>query len=285
MVPRIRAVLTITVLALVPAAATAQFRPKVPNPQGKKAEDKVAARTTPPPTFNDRVLEITAARADQLIKGYRAEAAALDQSDRDFAQQQRKFEADEKGHPARRAAYEKQKKEWDACQEREVKPAEAESKKQMDDAQASTGVNDPDFQKKMDALKTRMQAAQAKGDMDEVMRLADSVQKAMAPGAQAATEASNKMVAAQGKCGPEPEEPPAPSPPLQQRPGLEAAGAGAAGLTSEQYAIMKERVEAALDEDGKLRSEVGFAGGEVKVLKQRGPEIAKAIQAVRNHGA
>ena len=54
-------------------------------PIGGKSEAG-ASRTTPrAPAFNDRVLEITDARLDGLLAGYRAELAALDGADEKHA--------------------------------------------------------------------------------------------------------------------------------------------------------------------------------------------------------
>ncbi len=290
MPPRIGPMLLVSALALLPpAVATAQFRlPKI----GKKAGDKVAARTTPPPTFNDRTLEITEQRADQLVKGLQAESRALEQADKEFKVKQAAYEEENKRYPAQRSAYDNKQKAWEDCQEREVKPVEAEQQARMDAAQrqATGGATSEEFDAKMEKVAERVKKAQAEGNMDEVMRLSDSLSRAMGtPMAAASTEASTKMQAAAGKCGREPKAPDAPMSPSKAQPNLEQIAAGATGsggsaLTPEQYAIMKERAVYAIDQKGKLRSEVGFSTAEVAALNKRGPDIASAMKSIGEHG-
>ncbi|CAN5688714.1 hypothetical protein BH24GEM1_BH24GEM1_19400 [soil metagenome] len=77
-----------------------------------------------------------------------------------------------------------------------------------------TGGNEGDFERRMNEVAERIKAAQANGDMGEVMRLSDSLGKAVgAPSAAAAGKATSDMQAAAGKCGAEPARPPPPSPP------------------------------------------------------------------------
>ncbi len=140
----------------------------------------------------------------------------------------------------------------------------------------------------MEDLQQRMQAAQAKGDMDEVMRLAGSLQRAVgAPSAAAANTASARMQEAGRICGAEPEKPEPPTPPAYNTPNIDAAGAQAAGLTPEQYAILRERVQYAVGEDGTVEvssSQWAFSQGELAVLQKRGSELSRAYRPIRDRG-
>ena len=199
------------------------------------------------------------------------------------------YEEENRKHPARLQEYEKAHKAWQSCQDRHVKPAEAKAKADVKQSQDEvTGGDQAAFERKMEAIKQRMEAAKAAGDMNEVMRLADSLSRNMGMKSSAvATQASADMQAAADKCGAEPQRPDAPTPPSANAPNLESAGAKAAGLTAEQYAILRERTQAALDEDGEVQvpsSSWAFSGGELSVLEKRGAELGKAYAPIRDQG-
>ncbi|HEX6106505.1 MAG TPA: hypothetical protein VFZ26_13045 [Gemmatimonadales bacterium] len=269
------------------ASAAAQLKPKLSklNPLAKKE----AAATPRTPTFNDRVLEITDQRVDLLIKGYAAEAGALRATEQQQAAARASYEEENRQHPARLEEYEKSHRAWQSCQERVVKPAEARAQADMEKGRDEiTGGDEEAFERKMESVKQRIQAAQAAGDMQEVMRLADSLQQhlGMKSGA-AAMQSSNELQAAAGKCGAEPVRPQPPTPPSANQPNLDAAGSAKAGLTVEQYAILKERTQAALDEDGKARvpsASWAYSAGELAVLEKRGPELHRAYAPIREQG-
>jgi hypothetical protein len=169
-----------------------------------------------------------------------------------------------------------------------VKPAEAKSEAEAARTQDQiTGGDQAAFDRKMEGLKQRMQAAQAKGDMAEVMRLADSLQQAVgAPSAATAAATSTRMQEAGRTCGAEPVKPEPPAPTSYNQPNLDAAGAGAAGLTPEQYAILRERVQYAVGEDGTVEvsssSQWAFSQGELAVLQKRGKELSHAFRPIRD---
>jgi hypothetical protein len=78
-----------------------------------------------------------------------------------------------------------------------------------------------------------------------------------------------------------------PTPPTYPDLNLDQAGATAAQMTPEQYAIMKERVRYAVREDGKVEvtsSMWAFSGGELKAMEQRGPELYRSSQALQERG-
>ncbi|HWB40258.1 MAG TPA: hypothetical protein VG500_03315 [Gemmatimonadales bacterium] len=277
----------LTLLMASPAAS--QFKPKLPKlPVGGKAE-ATASSATREPTFNDRVLEITDARLSGLLAGYKAELAALDAADRKHAGVRATYEEENRRHPARMKEYEAKHKSWQQCQDTHVKPAEAKGKRQADSVQQQvTGGDQEDFERRMNEVGERIKAAQARGDMSEVMRLSDSISRAVGmPSGAAATRISADMQAAAAKCGAEPVRPEPPTPPTYPDLNLDQAGATAAQMTPEQYAIMKERVRYAVREDGKVEvtsSMWAFSGGELKAMEQRGPELYRSSQALQERG-
>jgi hypothetical protein len=273
--------------ALAAAPATAEFKPKLPKigPVGGKS----GAAATRSPTFNDRVIEITDERLDGLLAGYRAGLAALDAADRKQGSVRAAYEEENQQHPARLKAYEAKHQSWERCQATHVKPAEAKAKKEVEAAEAQVTSSDQgDFERRMNAVAERIKAAQAAGDMAEVMRLSDSASKAVGmPGAAAAGKASSDMQAAAAKCGPEPARPQPPTPPSYPDLNLEEAGATAAKMTTEQYGIMKERVRYAVREGGEVAvtsSLWAFSGDEIEAMKQRGAELYEAGEALQERG-
>jgi hypothetical protein len=276
----------LTALAAAPAAA--QYKPRMPKIGPGKAQ-AASQTTTRSPTFNERVLEITNARIDGLLAGYGAELAALDAADKKQSSVRAAYEEENSKHPARLKEYEAKHRTWQQCQDTNVKPAEAKAKKDTEAAQAQvTGGDEEDFQRRLNAVGERIKAAQAKGDMNEVMRLSDSLGKAVGtPSANAAQKASGDMQAAAAKCGAEPVRPEPPTPPSYPDLKLDEAGAGAAKMTPEQYAIMKERVRYAVREEGKVEvtsAMWAFSDGELAAMEKRGPELYKAGQALQDRG-
>src|SRR5688572_25064646 len=108
------ALAVLTALCAVPASA--QLKPKLSklNPLAKKE----ASATSRTPTFNERVLEITDERADRLLKGYAAEAAALESAGKQRSAARTAYEEENKKHPARLAEYEKSHAAWKDCQDK-----------------------------------------------------------------------------------------------------------------------------------------------------------------------
>jgi hypothetical protein len=288
----VRPLLVLTLLgALAAPPLAAQFKPKLPKigPIGAKSEETASQPARQSPTFNDRLLEITAPRLEALLSGYRAELAALDAADKKHGSVRAAYEEENKKHPERLKDYEAKHKTWEQCQTTVVKPAEAKAKQELDASQAQvTGGNEADFERRMNEIGERIKAAQANGDMEEVMRLSDSISRAVgAPGAAAAEKASSDMQAAGSKCGPEPVRPEPPTPPSYPDLNLDQAGAAAAKMTPEQYAIMKERVRYAVREGGEVAvtsSMWAFSEDEIKAMEKRGAELYRAGETLQERG-
>jgi hypothetical protein len=278
----------LTLLAGAPAEA--QFKPKLPKvgPIGGKSEASDSRAATRAPTFNDRVLEITDERLSALLAGYKAELAALDAADRKHAGVRAAYEEENRQYPAKLKDYEGRQKRWQQCQNTHVKPAEAKAQKDSEALQNQmTGGDQQDFERRMQEVAERTKSAQARGDMDEVMRLSDSIGRAAMPSAAASNQISADMQAAAAKCGAEPVRPQPPTPPSSADLDLDRAGAAAAKMTPEQYAIMKERVRYAVREDGKVEvtsSMWAFSANELKAMEQRGAELHDGAQALEERG-
>lgn len=230
---------------LVAAPLHAQFRkPKINLPgvssNQPKADRPAANRggTAPAPEFNDRNLEITGARLDGVLKGLAAAKVIVDR--RGDERLRETYQRD-------RQAYDAKKDKWDACSH---------------DAKDAFGRD----------LQTRLMAAQQKGDVKEMQRLADSIQKSMmGPNAAQHSEAStNKLV--QSKCGPQPVEPVDPG-----RGDPQGAIRNEAGLTDEQWYLLRERLQVlAYQKKAELEKGVGgYTAAESQAAAQRYDELQK----------
>ena len=149
-----------------------------------------------------------------------------------------------------------------------------------------TGGDKEAFERHMAQVQERIQAAQAKGDMAEVMRLADSLSKSVSSKTAAAGQAGIELQTATTKCGTQPAEPQPPASPSETQPNLDADGAKASGLTQEQYALMKERAQMRLMRTARYEivPRCGPSDAELGVLKKRRPELCKARKPLRQAG-
>ena len=131
-------------------------------------------------------------------------------------------------------------------------------------------------------------AAPARGHSNYLMRHPFPLGRAAGcPAAAAASRGSADLQAAAAKCGPEPTRPQPPTPPSYPELNLDGAGATAAKMTPEQYAIMKERVRYAVREDGKVEVSSAlwaFSESELKAMEKRGPQLHRASQALQDRG-
>jgi hypothetical protein len=256
----------------------AQFKmPKVKVPGTKQTAAPVASDAQAGSVaFNDRVVEITPARLDQLLKGLEAEdAMAAKVNGQDLKKMEKDNEAARAAYDKQMAAYTPTKQAWDACMDREQAKAQAK----MDGATA--GMHADFDQSKMDAIAARIQAAQKKGDMAEVMRLSDSVgkaaQAASARGTDVATASSAEVRKA---CGAEPAEPEAPK--IQEPIGssqVHQAGMQASGLGG-QYDVLRERVAAYVASKGKTNG-YAYTGSELAALQSKMDALSQHAETLR----
>lgn len=286
-VPRFRLALVVglTAALLVPATAAAQFRPKLPGKVGKVLGVESDGPTAVP-TFNDRTIEINEAHVTALATGLRMQNDSLAARWAAYVVAKKAYDDSMKAYPARQKAYEQQRTTWEACQEREVKPASEAAERDAERAeQEATGGDPAATQKAMEAVAERVKAAQQRGDMQEVMRLADSIQKVGMKSAQAVGESSERLQRAAAACGVEPEEPRQPREPVYDRAVLPIPQDPALWASEEQYAIMFDRLDPLLaiekqaDFDKALRTM--FSANEQAAIGARAEEI-RAAMARRN---
>jgi len=213
------------VLALASASpAASQIR--LPKPKLPVSVPSASSVPTRQPTYDDRVVMINDSRATGLLRGLKVE-----QDQRPALERGYKKNADDRA--AAEVAFRRQTdgvNRWQACM------------------MTAIGI-DTVAQRRLDE---RMQAARDRNDERTVKRLEDSVANAMMTKGPDMAMAQQAAMQPGGKCGPQPDpskmQPmrviPEPSKPLADS--LVVLGAGAAGLTPEQYAVMKERVLAYL---------------------------------------
>lgn len=234
--------LPLLLCCLIAAPLGAQIRmpkPHLPNPLNR-------APTTgrPGPTYDDRVLEITDARAANLLKGLKAEQDA---------------------RPALEAAY---KRNADARAAAEVASRGPEERTQ------ECIANSPEYRAvgadsgATMAMVARVQALQAKGDYAGIQKISDSMSHAVA-------KRDSSLAAARQRCEANmpaaPSGPPPAAPRIPLADSLHIIGAGAAGVTPDQYSILRERVQAYLNtNEADLRNSMYVYGAnEMTVLRNR----------------
>ena len=226
--------------------------------------------------FDDRVLEITAARLDQFMAGLDAEtemAARVNAQDLDAID--RANAAADAAHAREMAAYDAKMSEHQKCTGAISKDLEKQIK---------PGVPTEQDQKKVEAVAARIKTAKEAGNMTEVRRLMDSLVAAMTPGNMRMVAASNNAAArASTECGTEPAKPVAPA----RKSALTwsdvtSAGAAASGMSSEQYAILRERVVPFVLSNG-MSSDMMYTPSEVDALKSKSDALGKYGHVLKNY--
>jgi hypothetical protein len=231
----------------------------------KRAEKAVANKVAPQantaargtPTFDNAVVELTDARVAKMLIGFAAEARA--------AEKNRQFEA---GRKQREAAYQRQLEDhqrarddwekkhavWDRCLQKYRDEIDAKGR----DAQARAKTIDTVAIK---AIGVRIQAAQARGDRAEAIRLTDSLSRAMAGAMGDYTKPDDTEQRARADCGEEPAEPREPSRPAEETLTTVTDGVRASGMPDDQYRIARERILAwlSLGDDKITRGETKYA--------------------------
>jgi hypothetical protein len=225
---------------LAPDTAHAQLgglRRRMEERMAKAVLGEDASKSNATPTFNDRVLEISDERLEQLVKGLKVEAAAAEKQERE-----------NKAMDAKAAEHEKAQEAYGKCS--------APYTKQMMDM---TG-------------KIMAFGILAKREESKTGKISPATNDSLTAATARMTKLKDEMIA---KCG----EGPGDSPFDAMKEGgegsdPEAAGAKAAGLTRDQYAVLRERVTAWLrSKDGKT-GQYAFAAGERATLEKRAGDLA-----------
>ena len=260
-------VAAIILLALTAGTATAQIK------LGKvtTAVTKAAAGggiKTGNMTFDERVLEITAARLDQFMAGLAAESEmAAKVNGQDLEAIDRQNAAAGAAYDREMAAYNAKQKEFERCAGAVSKDLEKQMAPDM-----PTGKD----QAKLQAVAARIKAAKDANNMTEVRRLMDSLVAATNPAAQRLTAQSNAAAArASSECGTQPVKPASPARvnPLTWN-DVVSAGQKASGMSFEQYQIFRERVAPYVLSQGKS-SDMMYTSSEVDALTSKADALGK----------
>jgi hypothetical protein len=295
--------LPLLTVVLLPAPASAQLgglARKAKEAAKGKAQDKVdeSLYVAPPaPEFDDRVLEVTPERLTGLLAGLNAEVDFAKSAAAEYKARQDAYEKAEKDFDKAMKEYDKRTDTYEACrdkfQEAEDTAQAANERKtealsEMDDDEfaayvedlarrgqeisrdVQAGKNDPETQRKQREYQAEVAAMQA----EQNRRMAQVMSGMNAERERQRTE-SPRLVAA---CGEEPQRPEEPESVLGGPESVLAdKGAEAAGLTRDQYAIMRERVLYWSDEDG-MPSGMGYSEDEMATLKEHQGDIATVVE-------
>ncbi len=227
--------------------------------------------------FDAQVLEITDARLEQFMKGLAAEsqmAARIDaQDDEGIERRNRKAQED---YNRKQEEYQKKDEAWERC----AKPIEDRSGAQMQSYGAS--VTDSAAMQK---VAQRIKAAQERGDMTEIQRLADSVGKAsmaVANRSQAMAAGANDEISS--KCGARPVEPERPTlEPMLGYQDVRRAGLEASGFDDGQYSILRERILPFVVTSGKDSGGMIYTESEVAALQARLADLSKYVEVMKSY--
>ena len=220
---------------LAPAPAQAQLgglKRRLEQQMGKAVLGEEGGRA---PKFDDRVLEITDARLEQLLRGLKAEQAAV-------AKQEQAYAAEN----ARAAEQEKKNEAYGKC-------AEPYTKELLRYTGMTMGLA-------LAAKREQDRTGKVSGPMqDSVKAVTTRMQKVAADlAAKCGNEPSESSFDAMGGEGSEPE----------------AMGAKAAGLKEEQYAVLRERAAAFLLARGGRTGSYVYVAGERAALERRAGDLA-----------
>jgi hypothetical protein len=229
-------------------------------------------------SFNDRVLEITAPRVERFIQGLEAEKAMIAKMEgQDRERIERENHAAEAAYEKKRDAYDKARENYEKC----ARPLQDQAEKEMQRTQDGAGVDEA----AMNKIAERIKAAQAAGNMTEVRRLADSLQRALAaPGAQMAATANGLTPAIKKKCGePQPEPAKPVLKPLIGPSEVQQAAVAASGMDDGQWSIMRERIAPFVQSKGEGSGGLVFTAGEVEVLKAQLPALTAYVEQMKGY--
>lgn len=271
--------------AVTPAISAAQLKPKLPGKLGRVLGGG-ESQPTAVPKFNDRTIEITERHVAAVAAGLAMQNDSLEARWIAYTTARKAYDDSAAAYPGRKKAYEASHATWQACQEREVDPARAAGEADMQRAQdEATGGDPAAMERRMEKVAERIKAAQARGDMAEVMRISDSIQKGSMAMTQTAMASSSRVQKALEACGAEPEEPRAPREPVFDRAILPIPRDPALWSSEEQYGIMFDRLEPLLaiekqgDFDKALQN--AFSAAEQQAIGARGTELRAQMERRR----
>lgn len=221
--------------ALAPADAQAQFgglKRKLEQQMGRAVLGEEGGRA---PKFDDRVLEITDARLEQLVRGLRAEAVEVEREEKRMA-----------AEDAKAADYERRGEAYAKC-------ADPYTKELLRYTGMTMGL-----------------ALAAKREQDRTGRAAGQMQDSLKAVTTRMTKVAESMAA---KCGPAPQEPSF-ADMGEETDDREARAARVAGLTRDQYVVLRERAAAFVLARGGRTGSYVYVAGERAALEGRASDLA-----------
>ncbi len=227
--------------------------------------------------FDRQVLEITGERLDQFMKGLAAEsqmASRIDAQD-DEGIERRNQKAREE-YDRKYGEYTRKNEAWERC----AKPIEDRSSSQMQSYGAS--VTDSAG---MERVTQRIKAAQERGDMKEIQRLADSVGKAsMAVANRSQAMATGANAEIERTCGARAAEPERPEmEPMLTYQDVRRAGLEASGFDDGQYSILRERIVPFVASNGKDSGGLVYTDAEVAALQSKLADLSPYLEVMKSY--
>lgn len=270
-------------------------------PDGPREDDKLE--------FDERVIEISAARIDGFVRGLQAEATATARYKQERAALKERakaskgqYEAEKRAYEKAYAQYEKDSKAYMDCQLKAAGKAMATAvgmlgdpaiKKFNERVMAMPKPEQQRFSKRMDELGDQMEAAEERKDMAAAASLRRTaiseaakatgltegdVERALYAGQKAGEKVEATAGSASAACGTQPVEPVEPKDPSDAEAALgtmddyvEKAVEKASGIESYPFGVMRERVQAFV----KGANGYAFRKSELEALRAHRDELAK----------
>lgn len=294
----------LALVLVLPDSASAQFgalKRKAAAAARDAVEDRMPFTPMEAPEFNDRVLEINEDLLEQLLRGFEAEVAWVKDAGKEVDAQNRAHERAREEYERAQEAYGPASERWEACAtEFRSREEAASAANQAKIDKAVEDMNDEEFEKYVEDLAKRGEAitrdlqagksdaATQKAFEDyqrEIQILVLEQQRrgmlAMSAGMAEQRRGLTEDPRLEAACGKRPETPVAPSSDLNGPEGVLAArGAEAAGMTPEQYAIMRERVLYWWEQDQRPAG-MGFTQEEIDLLAERASDVDDAFKDMK----
>ena len=276
-------------LALAVPPVTAGLRDKIKSVKDKAipggGQKPGGSTSSPglPPAFDDRTLELTGARLDQMLKGLKAAAAITTDRAAMVARRdrlQREMEVLQEKHGEKLGEYVSQRDDARQC----LREGVEEGRRKRFEAMMQRGMADPNSLRPIAELTARLNQAQIKGDSVAIRKAQAEMDKINAP-------TREDTLFAQKECGPGP----APFAPAirfeaaqaeygtvyEQIRGVDfkakSVRSEASGLTEDQVAIAVDRTILYLAAMKAGGTPSGFTDTELQALAARKDALASAL--------
>ncbi len=295
----------LTLLIAPPIPAAAQFgglarraRDAAEQKAEKRVEEELPYQRLPAPEFDGRVLEVSGDRLDGLLRGLAAEVEFAAQAGAEYDAEVKAYEAAMAEHERAVEAYDAELDKYGECVERfDAREDKARAANDAKLQKAIEDMDDDEFEayaedlarrgeeierdveagKRDDATLQRQReymAEVAALQVEQSRRIQLALSGSLAEQHRSSTEEARLLAA----CGSEPERPAEMESSLTGPEGvLSRHGAQAAGLTGDQYAIMRERVLYWSSQDGRPTG-MGFSDTEMSALAAHKEALERATR-------